>query len=791
MTLNGSLFHNLVSLQTLKIVSSDVISLSNETFVGLSSLQELTIRNIYFNTIATSSSRLTSLRRLDVFIYIKSDYVTVKKLFGGLDNLEYLSLSVRGNPISSTFDICSLVSLNSLELFNSNINNNTECLKEIKLKALKYTYVGIPQIYPPYPLLPHLTNLTLYIFPDEPAAIKTLQSLNSPLQNLTIYFETGLTLNSTTFEPLAKQNESLRVLELHWLNDLTSPTIILQDSPFKWFPNVRNLLLHGLKASFEIHRNCFKGLKNLEELHLDHVNTDVFTSGALQIFSRYNNLKVLDFKSGKYIGGISGNQLCKISSSLQTIDLSYNKLQFPLFNFPCTLPDLKILIIDEQENYPFWHVQDMFELAPNLNEFYASNAGTVSTLACTVDTCRCMSLTVLDLSKTKISSLDKDVVYTPCLEKLLLSSAFLKNINMLRIFKSHHLKHLDLSKNHITFIEKEDTILIYNLTYLDLSNNKLTSIGNLQYFRNLQILNLENNQIVTVPKSILSKSKLQHLHILNLSQNPLVCDCNIEPLAKWLRTDKVVYLYFYYKNNKNYCCVLPDSRHGLSITEIDLDCKSHMWLNISVGITCFVILVIAAFLAVRYRWHIQYQLFLLFNRRRNYQNYLVNDDDADQDGDDEGGLPRYDAYVTYHREDEDWVDAELVANIEEGEEPFRLCLRTRDIRAGRLIFNELSLRIQRSRKVLVILSSRFVADNWCYFELNMAHHRVLEENRNVMIFIILEEIPNNKLTLLLRQLFCKVQVIKWPADEYGQNLFWRRLREELKRPVPLDRRFNI
>ena len=226
------------------------------------------------------------------------------------------------------------------------------------------------------------------------------------------------------------------------------------------------------------------------------------------------------------------------------------------------------------------------------------------------------------------------------------------------------------------------------------------------------------------------------------------------------------------------------------MTEIDLDCESNMWVYISISIVCFVVIVATTSLAVWYRWHIRYGFFLLFNRRRKYQNYLVNDDTADQD-DDEGGLPRYDAYMTYHREDEDWVDEELVANIEEREDPFRLCLRMRDIRAGRLIFNELSLHIQRSRKILVILSPRFVEDNWCYFELNMAHHRVLEENRNVMIFIILEEIPNNKLTLLLRQLFCRVQVIKWPADEYGQNLFWRRLREELKRPVPLDRRFNL
>ena len=172
---------------------------------------------------------------------------------------------------------------------------------------------------------------------------------------------------------------------------------------------------------------------------------------------------------------------------------------------------------------------------------------------------------------------------------------------------------------------------------------------------------------------------------------------------------------------------------------------------------------------------------------------LNNDDDAIDNNDigDENGPPRYDAYAIYQREDEDWVDGELLPNVEECKDPFRLCLRTRDIRAGRLIFNELSLHIQRSRKILVILTPRFVEDNWCYFELNMAHHRVLEENSKVLIFILLEKIPDDKMTLLLRQLFCRALCLKWPADGYGQYLFWRRLREELKRPVPLDRRFYI
>ena len=722
-----------------------------------------------------------------------SDCAKVEKLFSGLDKLEYLSLRVNGQ-FCSHFDVCSLASLKSLELINGNVNTTNKCLKKIPVKVLNFTPPDKKSIYPPYSLLPHLTNLSIDIRADVPKMIKAMQSLNSPLQELIIDFSTNLTLNATTFEPCAKWNESLIVLVLNCRIKDECTKVLIEASPLKWFPNLQSLLL-SFDTTILFHKDTFIGLNNLQELKLkDNSNTNVFSSGALETFSRYNTLKVIDFSSREMSREISGDQICTISSSLETIVLTHNHFDSFPEDLSCTLPDLKVLVIKEQNSNTMWYFKVTCQVAPNLIEFNASNIDIMNTIACTVDTCRCPSLKSLDASGNWFYD-GKFEVYAPCLETLLLNSITSSTSNVMDVpqsFRSHQLKYLSFSGNKISFISEQDAAFFHNLTFLDLSDNMLTSINSLQYFRNLQKLYVHNNQIGTVPKSILSKSKLPYLQELNLNQNQLVCDCSIEPLAKWLQTDKVVYLQSYRKGyDGNYCCAFPESRRGQSITEINLDCESHMWLYISIGITCFVVLVVTASLAVWYRWHIRYHLFLLFNRTRNYQNYLVNDDDADQDDDDEEGLPRHDAYVTYHREDEDWVDEELVANIEEGEEPFRLCLRTRDIRAGRLIFNELSLRIQRSRKILVILSPRFVEDNWCYFELNMAHHRVLEENPNVMIFIILEEIPNNKLTLLLRQLFCRVQVIKWPADGYGQNLFWRRLREELKRPVPLDRRFNL
>ena len=42
------------------------------------------------------------------------------------------------------------------------------------------------------------------------------------------------------------------------------------------------------------------------------------------------------------------------------------------------------------------------------------------------------------------------------------------------------------------------------------------------------------------------------------------------------------------------------------------------------------------------------------------------------------------------------------------------------------------------------------------------------------------------MTLMLRQLFRRVLCVRWPGGECEQRVFWQRLREELKRRVPVD-----
>ena len=625
------------------------------------------------------------------------------------------------------------------------------------------------------PLISLTTLSYQYKAPYNHAQIpNTLNSLNSSLQSLELWLRASYgRVNSTTFESLPKWKESLQNLTIGWTY-IGGVDIVIEGSPFQWFPQLKRLQIQGYGAtsSWTDPKNTFQGLASLKEVHL--IELSIKDSLAASVLSTpvMSSLQVLNLAKNE-IG--DSNELWNMihdMSTLETIDLSRRAdnsfiYSFQLFSNKSNLRTLNL-------NHLAWGIIGLCQKikVPNLFSFYSSKSA--------VYTCS-----------------NRALIQAPRLEELHLSGIELKVnkgdkwrnipvIGVLSIFDEPQLKTLYLSDNQIEWIEEGDARRLSNVTHLDLSNNMLTSLSNLAHLYNIEVLLLGANHLYAVPMNLLSNNVLQ---ILDLFDNRFVCNCSIERFQKWVLVDDITHLW----NNGGggYKCIEPYS--GYSITELHLDCEVPLLMYISVSVTGGLVTIFAAILAVRYRWHIQYRIFLLFKRRA----YLINDDDSDDDFEDEDGVPRYDAYVIYHDEDEDWVTEQLLANIEEDhEEQFKLCLKDRDMRAGRSIFNELSLHIQRSRKTLVILTPRFVDDNWCYFQLNMAHHRVLEESHNVLIFVILEEIPDNRLTLLLRQLFCKSQCLKWQNDNYGQNLFWRRLREELKRPVPRDlihryRRYNI
>ena len=180
--------------------------------------------------------------------------------------------------------------------------------------------------------------------------------------------------------------------------------------------------------------------------------------------------------------------------------------------FECTLPNLKILETEAIKPLSFdvWmqiHMDNICIKAPNITMLNAkkSNLKILNQSAC-------LDLFVAHLSKSQISISNTSTIIVPHLEELYLNeitynSAPLTNIKVLNHFKMSMLRKVDLSSNQIAIIDREDSLLLSTVTYLNLRNNALTSLMGLQHIRNIRVLLLGRNEIGIVPEMLLGKKK--------------------------------------------------------------------------------------------------------------------------------------------------------------------------------------------------------------------------------------------------------------------------------------------
>lgn len=93
---------------------------------------------------------------------------------------------------------------------------------------------------------------------------------------------------------------------------------------------------------------------------------------------------------------------------------------------------------------------------------------------------------------------------------------------------------LDFSNCNVTNFPTESFTNTRNLTSLNLSGNKISSLDGLAFLKKLSLLerlDLSNNNLSTInPRIFRSNKRLSHL---NLIGNPFKCDCNIVEMWNW------------------------------------------------------------------------------------------------------------------------------------------------------------------------------------------------------------------------------------------------------------------
>ena len=282
-------FQNLISLRELKLSWQNLSSLSSTSFPGLKDITNLHIsfQEGFDNITGTPLALLTSLRELYIDDVIHS-CDNIGRLFIGLHSLQYLDIFVGGFCPEIMF--CSSYDEYSYPVIGDVCNL-------IPLTHLKFEQAVYSTSLPSFKVLSNLTSLEFTTGQDFQVAVAALNSLDSPLQNLTLNRVGGniAYLNSTTFSSWRHWKMSLEVFKIYFLS---FGKFVIEGTPFQWFTELQVLNLYSAN-SLTIQMNAFKGLISLNTLTVLSYETTLLSESVFSIFSTYNSLATLDLSHNK------------------------------------------------------------------------------------------------------------------------------------------------------------------------------------------------------------------------------------------------------------------------------------------------------------------------------------------------------------------------------------------------------------------------------------------------------------------------------------------------------------
>ncbi|XP_070555006.1 uncharacterized protein [Ptychodera flava] len=594
----------------------------------------------------------------------------------------------------------------------------------------------------------------------------------------------------------------------------------INNTAFRHLQHLRLLNLSS-NALHWLDKDTFVGLKKLQILDLSDNPLDSTALLSLHVFSNSDyNLKMLNISKNLYMTCDSDSifesvfnistlrelvmnkmglrfddellaiSLCNIPN-LQDLKLQHNN--FFKFSLTCLmkLQSLRSLDLSNSEVNPtgIYYHNFMFSKLPDLQHLDLS--GRRFDLKVLKGT---FSLRTLVLSNTGVSTVTADNwedfwdnslnsewaevgLKFPKLRKLFLSDTRISYLSSTVFDSIPMAEELHLQENGLTHIDMSQFSNLTHLRYLDMSGNKIVTInGSSWYLPNLTTLLLARNGIVSIPESFLGGKFLPSLRWADLRRLPFSCDCQLSWFRKWAENDKIVMLDGF---NDYHCSSSTDKQVSFvkNFNPWTLDCDSHLTMYVSIALSCVaVVLAIVSALCVYNRWYIKYACFVVKLKVRGYREIV----------DLEEKQKKYDAFVSYNSKDENFVQNELLGHLET---KFSICVDFKHFIPGKSIIDNIIDCIQDSRKTILLLTPNFVKSEWCYFEMEMALHRLFDEGRDVVVLVLLEPIPERDLPRRLRKLFTKKTFIEWPKENNptARQLFWAKLEDAIQVPGKVDR----
>lgn len=125
----------------------------------------------------------------------------------------------------------------------------------------------------------------------------------------------------------------------------------------------------------------------------------------------------------------------------------------------------------------------------------------------------------------------------------------------------------------------------------------------------------------------------------------------------------------------------------------------------------------------------------------------------------------FDAFVVYSSYDTTWVKDTLVHFLEKDND-YKLCLHQRDFRPGEYIVDNIIDAIFKSPKVVIEITQDYLDSQWGNFETDMSRMQMHQRNKNMVILIMLEDIPYQRMPDSLKHIWRGITCL-----EIDENLF--------------------
>ncbi|KAH7971759.1 hypothetical protein HPB52_002528 [Rhipicephalus sanguineus] len=143
--------------------------------------------------------------------------------------------------------------------------------------------------------------------------------------------------------------------------------------------------------------------------------------------------------------------------------------------------------------------------------------------------------------------------------------------------------------------------------------------------------------------------------------------------------------------------------------------------------------------------------------------WRVEEDDADK---------LFDVFVSFSSKDIAWVHDQILPELEAM--GLSHCTYERNFKGGYLLQDIIRDAVACSRRTLPVLTENFLASEWCRLEFRLAHQRALQDNRNRLVIVLVDELELGALDEHLRVHVRAANYLRW-----GEPNFWDRLLHSL------------